>query len=62
MNTYTLYMYIGPDEQNILAYNWDYFLIHQFKHIFLVFKRATSLSYFEYPRHMFCLRFEKINF
>ena len=35
-------MYIGPVKQNNLAYNCDYFLIHQLKHVFWVLKRTIS--------------------
>ena len=50
---------IGPVKQNISALNCDYFLIHQFKHVFWVLKRTVS---FKYPQHMFWLRNKKNNF
>ena len=37
---------IGPVKQKFSAWNCNYFLIHQFKHVFWVFKRTVSLRRF----------------
>ena len=37
---------IGPVKQKITAKSCDYFFIHQFKHMFWVFKRTVSLRRF----------------
>ena len=38
---------IGPDNQTeTSAYNCEYILIHQIKHLFCVFKRSVSLRRF----------------
>ena len=45
---------IGPVKQKFLAKNCDYFLTHQFKHVFC--------GTFEHPQYMFWLRNKKIIF
>ena len=43
--------------------NCDYFLIHQFIHMFCVLKEPSHQDgSFEYPQHMFRLRNKKNNF
>ena len=55
--------YIGPVKQIILVLNCDFFLIHQFKHVFWLLKEPSRRdSSFEYPHHMFWLRNKKNNF
>ena len=61
--THELDCLIGPVKQKNLAWNWDYFLIHQFKHVFWVLRGPSHLDgSFEYPQHMFWLRKQKIIF
>ena len=38
--------YIGPVKQNFGVQNFDYFLIHQFKHVFWGLKRNVSARRF----------------
>ena len=47
----------GPDKE-IFQRKTNYFLTHPFKHVFMVLKDGS----FEYPQHMFLLRFKKNNF
>ena len=46
---------IGPVKHKMSAYNWAFFLIHQFKHVFCD-------GSFEYPQHMIWLRNKKTIF
>ena len=39
--------FIDPDKEILLAYNCNYYLTHQFKHVFCMFKRTVS------PRRFF---------
>ena len=48
---------IGPAKQFLLALNCNYFLIHQFKHVFWVLKKTShGDGSFDYPQRMFWLR------
>ena len=43
--------------------NCNYYLTHQLKHMFIVLKTPSHQDHsFEYPQHMFCLRYEMNNF
>ena len=37
---------IGPDKDSLCSKNCNYFLTHQFKHVFWVLKRTVSLRRF----------------
>ena len=50
---------IVPDKDSFCTLSCIYFLTHQFKHVFWVLKRSVSLTFFEYPQHMFWLRNKK---
>ena len=54
---------IGPVKQKLFALNCDYFLIHQFEHVFWCTKEPSHRDgSYEYPQHMFWLRNKKNNF
>ena len=58
--TIVLSYHIDPDKKILWAQKCNYFLNHQFIHVFWVLKRTVSLRQwdgsFEYPQHMFWMR------